>query len=216
MLRSVDRPTYQYHKLLRNVRVKRYLRFIQLFVPSRICMLYTSAMIAEASIGSTYTEQELLAAIITSSDDAIVGKTLDGTITTWNHGAELLYGYTAQEAIGKSITIIIPTDRQDELSFFLEKVRRGEHVQHHETKRQRKDGTVLDVSLSLSPIRDASGAICGAAAIARDITEQMKMRYDLENKIQELEKMNDLAVDRELKMTDLREEIEEIKGSEKK
>jgi PAS domain S-box-containing protein len=161
-----------------------------------------------------YSQQELLAAIIMYSDDAIVGKTLDGIIETWNSGAELLYGYSAQEVIGKSVSIIIPKDRQDELNTFLEKIKRGERVEHHETKRVRKDGVVVDVSVSLSPIRDKSGTVCGAAAIARDITVQKKIETELiasnselTAKVDELKKMNDLMVDRELTMVGLKNKI---------
>jgi PAS domain S-box-containing protein len=113
---------------------------------------------------------EHYAAIIESSDDAIISKDLNGTILTWNHGAELLFGYTAEETVGKPITILIPIERQDEEPFILEKVRRGERVHHYETIRQRKDGTLVDISLTVSPIKNGRGEIVGASKIARDIT----------------------------------------------
>ena len=113
-----------------------------------------------------------LAAIVESSDDAIVGKDLDGIIQSWNRGAERLFGYAAEEVVGKSITIIIPPDRLDEETAILQRLRRGERVEHYETRRRRKDGTLVDVSLSVSPIRDASGRTVGAAKIARDISER--------------------------------------------
>ena len=113
-----------------------------------------------------------LAAIVQSSTDAIIGKTLDGVITSWNVGAQDVYGYTAEEIIGHNIAELVPPDRADELAEILARLRRGERVSHFETKRVRKDGTVGDVSVSVSPILDATGAIIGAAAVARDITEQ--------------------------------------------
>ena len=110
-----------------------------------------------------------LAAIVESSDDVIVGKTLDGVITSWNAGAERLFGYTASEAVGRSVALLIPPDRLDEESEILSKVARGERVDHFESVRVRKDGRLIDVSLVVSPILDDSGEIIGASKIARDI-----------------------------------------------
>lgn len=112
-----------------------------------------------------------LAAIVESSDDAIVAKNLDGIITSWNRGAQRLFGYAAEEVIGESITILIPPERLSEEPGILERIRRGEMVDHFETKRRRKDGTLVDISLTVSPVRDATGRIIGASKIARDITE---------------------------------------------
>jgi PAS domain S-box-containing protein len=114
--------------------------------------------------------REQLASIVESSGDAIVSKTLDGIIVSWNRAAEVLFGYTADEVIGKSIAILIPAELQDEEAQILARVRRGESVDHHETVRQRKDGSRIHVSLSVSPVRDARGVIVGASKIARDIT----------------------------------------------
>lgn len=114
----------------------------------------------------------LLAAIVDSSDDAIVSKDLNGVVATWNAGAVRLFGYAADEVVGKSITIIIPSDRQNEETEILSRIRRGERVEHYETVRRRKDGTLVDISLSVSPIRDAEGVVVGASKIARDITER--------------------------------------------
>jgi PAS domain S-box-containing protein len=114
----------------------------------------------------------LLAAIVGSSDDAIVSKNLDGVITSWNNGAERLFGYPAEEAIGQHITLIVPRDRQHEEAMILERLRRGERVDHFETVRVRKDGTTLDISLTISPIRDAAGRVVGASKVARDVTER--------------------------------------------
>jgi PAS domain S-box-containing protein len=114
--------------------------------------------------------EAFLAAIVESSDDAIIGKTLDGQIRTWNAGAERVFGYTAEEAIGKSITILMPPERLHEESTIVATLSRGLRIDHYETERVRKDGQRIHVSLSVSPIRDATGAIVGAAKIARDVT----------------------------------------------
>jgi PAS domain S-box-containing protein len=117
-------------------------------------------------------EERLLqvAAIVENSDDAIISKNIDGVILSWNPGAERLYGYTAAEAVGQSVTMLIPPDRPDEEPHILEQIRRGERVDHYETVRLRKDGTIIDVSLTVSPVKDAQGRIIGASKIARDIT----------------------------------------------
>jgi PAS domain S-box-containing protein len=115
-----------------------------------------------------------LAAIVESSDDAILSVDLDGTIATWNAGAERLFGYTAEEAIGEPVTMLIPVDRPGEESSILDRIRRGEHVKHYETMRLRKDGLGVPISLSVSPIMDAGGTIIAASKIARDITERRR------------------------------------------
>lgn len=119
-----------------------------------------------------------LAAIVESSDDAIVAKDLKGTVTNWNRGAERIFGYSAQEMIGKPISILMPADRINEEPSILERISGGEHVEHYETKRQRKDGTIIDVSLTISPIRDASGRVVGASKIARDITDRARVHAE--------------------------------------
>lgn len=113
-----------------------------------------------------------LAAIVQSSNDAIISKDLNGIITSWNAGAQRLFGYTAEEAIGCSITMLIPPDRHHEENDILARIKRGEQIEHFETKRQRKDGSLLDVSLMISPIRDQRGRIIGASKIARNITDR--------------------------------------------
>ena len=113
-----------------------------------------------------------LAAVVESSDDAIITKDLNGIVQTWNPGAERIFGYTQQEAIGKPITMLIPADRLSEEASILEHIRRGEHIEHYESVRRRKDGNLLNVSLTISPLVDASGQIVGASKIARDITER--------------------------------------------
>jgi PAS domain S-box-containing protein len=112
----------------------------------------------------------LVSAAVQSSTDAIVTKTPDGLITSWNPAAERLFGFTAEEAIGKSIDIIVPDDHRAELRIILAKIRGGENVDHHETVRQTRDGRRIDVSFSISPIKSPSGAIIGACKIARDVT----------------------------------------------
>jgi PAS domain S-box-containing protein len=113
-----------------------------------------------------------LGAIVESSDDAIVSKTLDGIITSWNNAAERIFGYSSEEAIGRSITMLIPVERLDEEPQIIERLKRGEHIDHYETVRVTKDGRALDISLTISPIKNASGKIVGASKIARDITER--------------------------------------------
>src|SRR5262249_29146603 len=111
-----------------------------------------------------------LAAIVESSDDAIISKDLNGVIITWNAGATRLFGYTADEAIGRSVTMLIPAERVDEEPTILDRIRRGERIEHYETVRQRKDGSLIEISLSVSPLRDERGKVVGASKIARDIT----------------------------------------------
>ena len=116
------------------------------------------------------------AAIVESSDDAILSKDLNGVITSWNSGAQRLFGYTAEEAVGRSVTIIIPTDRHGEEPMILERVRRGDRIDHYETVRQRKDGSLIDISLTVSPIKDEKGEIVGASKIGRDVTQLKRAR----------------------------------------
>jgi PAS domain S-box-containing protein len=123
--------------------------------------------------------QALLAAIVESSDDAIVSKSLDGTIRSWNKGAERIFGWKAEEAIGKPITILIPPDRLDEEPQILARIRAGERVDHFETIRQTKDGRQLFISVTVSPIRNAAGQVIGASKIARDITLQKQFQTEL-------------------------------------
>lgn len=124
--------------------------------------------------------QDLLAAIVESSDDAIISKTLDGVITSWNATAERLFGYSSEEAVGQSVVaLLIPDDRKDEENVILERLRRGERIEHFETVRKTKDGRLLDISLTISPVRDANGEIVGASKIARDVTEQNRVASKL-------------------------------------
>jgi PAS domain S-box-containing protein len=122
------------------------------------------------------TGSKLLASIVESSDDAIIGKTLDGVITTWNSSAQRIYGYRAEEMIGHSVSLLIPAGLPDELDQILNRIRAGERVEHYETRRRRKDGAIIAVSLTVSPIHDESGKVVGASAIARDITDRQRVQ----------------------------------------
>lgn len=125
--------------------------------------------------------QARLAAIIESSDDAIVSKTLDGIITTWNKSAERIFGWTSDEVVGKPVTIIIPTDRLEEEPQILSRLRRGERVDHFETIRQAKDGRLIHVSVTISPVRNETGKIIGVSKVARDITLQKQFQKEIED-----------------------------------
>src|SRR5205085_5983461 len=121
-----------------------------------------------------------LAAIIESADDAIISKTLDSIITSWNKGAERIFGYTAEEVIGKPVTILIPANHPDEEPAILARLRAGERIEHYETVRVRKDGTLINISLTVSPIRGPDGKIIGASKIARDITDKKRAEKERE------------------------------------
>jgi PAS domain S-box-containing protein len=123
----------------------------------------------------SYFEQRL-AAIVECSDDAIISKDSNGVITTWNKAAERLFGYTAEEAVGRPVLMLIPSDRQQEESAILDSIHRGNPVARYETWRQRKDGTLVPIALTVSPLRDNSGKIVGASKIARDISDQVRLR----------------------------------------
>jgi PAS domain S-box-containing protein len=133
-----------------------------------------------------------LASIIDSSGDAIIGKELDGMITTWNRGAEKMYGYSADEVIGKNISLLTSKDRTDEIPQILTRIASGEHIENYESVRVTKDGRRLDVSISISPIREPGGRIVGASAIARDITEQKRAEEHL-RQAQKMEAVGRLA-----------------------
>ncbi len=133
-----------------------------------------------------------MASIVESSEDAIIGKTLDGIVTSWNRGAERTFGYTADEVIGKLIGLLIPQDRFDEESQIIERVKQGEHVSHFETVRRRKDGTEINIALTISPIKDGEGRAMGFSEIARDITEQKSLEAQL-RQAQKMEGIGQLA-----------------------
>jgi len=133
----------------------------------------------------------LLAAIVNSSDDAIISKNLDGAITSWNYGAERMFGYTAQEAVGRRIAMIIPPDRLDEEARILERLKAGERIEHYETVRVRKDGRNLDISLTISPLKDGAGSVIGASKVARDITDRKQAERDLRESQERLRNLAD-------------------------
>jgi PAS domain S-box-containing protein len=139
----------------------------------------------------------LLAAIVDSSDDAIVSKNLDGIITSWNKSAERLFGYSPEEAIGQHISFIIPADRRDEEVMILERLRRGERIEHFDTVRMRKDGTLVDISVTISPVRDAAGRVTGASKVARDITERRQTEQALAERALLLDLSNDAILVRD-------------------
>jgi len=132
----------------------------------------------------------LLAAIVDSSDDAIVSKTLDGIITSWNKSAQQMFGYLPEEAVGKHITLIIPRDRWDEEAGIIDRLRRGERVDHFQTLRRRKDGSLIDVSLTISPVKDSSGNIVGASKVARDISAAVRAAEALRGSEEELRRLS--------------------------
>src|SRR6202012_3092878 len=149
-----------------------------------------------ASEQQRHTERErLFSAVVESSNDAIITKALDGTITGWNPAAERLFGYTSIEAVGEHIDLIAPPDRLAELGDILARTGRGEITAHHETQRKTRDGRILDVSISISPLRSISGEIIGASKIARDITESKKTQAALSQEIEERQRIFETSQD---------------------
>jgi PAS domain S-box-containing protein len=155
---------------------------------------HRTAALAETTekLARAYEASHLLASIVESSDDAIIGQSLNGIIRTWNVGAERLYGYVAREILGRNISELTPPGRLDEESAMLEKLRNGERVDHFETTRLRKDSGLVEVSLTISPIRDDTGELIGTSQVARDITEQ-KRNAELMRQTQKLESLGILA-----------------------
>ena len=157
-------------------------------------------------------KEAFLAAIVDTSDDAIISKTLDGVILTWNKAAEKMYGYSETEAVGKHISLIVPPSKINELLDILARLSRGESIAHHETERKRKDGRTIDISLSTSLMRDKEGKVIGVSVIAHDITEHKQMEERLKQQLKELKEFNALMVGRELKMIELENEIKSLKA----
>ena len=131
-------------------------------------------------------ERALLAAIVENCDDAIASKDLSGIVTSWNRGAERLFGYPAEEIVGRPISVLAAPGREDEMPLILERIRRGERVDHYDTLRRRKDGSLVEISLTVSPIRDERGLIIGASKIARDISERRRLEQARELHLGEL------------------------------
>ncbi|MDP9078632.1 MAG: PAS domain S-box protein [Bacteroidota bacterium] len=157
-------------------------------------------------------KQAMLAAIIESSEDAIVSKTLNGTITTWNNSAERVFGYTEQEAVGKHITLIIPKNRRQEEDEIIEKIRHGEKVEHYETYRLTKAGTEIPVSLTISPILNSKGEVIGASKIARDITRQKDAEESLQRYASNLETLNIVGkmISERLEVQDILQQVTDV------
>jgi PAS domain S-box-containing protein len=163
---------------------------------SRLAGLLQAMRRESASEHQRHTERErLFSAVVESSIDAIITKALDGTITGWNPAAERLFGYTAAEAVGEHIDLIAPADRLEELRNILARIGRGETIAHHETSRKTRDGRLLDVSLSISPLRSSSGEIIGASKIVRDITESKKTQAALNQEIEERQRIFETSQD---------------------
>ena len=155
-------------------------------------------------------DTSLLAAIVESSDDAIIGKSLDGVILSWNPAAERMFGYTAAEAVGNPMTFIFPPERLDEEPAILARIFRGERIEHFETVRLRKDGSRIDVSVTISPVRDADGRIVGASKIVRDITAQKQIREEL---VKHREHLEELVAERTAQLTMANREMEAFSAS---
>ena len=163
---------------------------------AKLARLLRSVRLQAASERDLRTEREsLFSAVVESSNDAIITKLLDGTITGWNGAAERLFGFTAAEAIGKNINIIVPPDRRDEIRNIVERISREEPIELYETSRLRKDGSAVDVSLSISPIRLASGKIVGISKAARDVTESKRTQHALSQEIEERRRIFDTSND---------------------
>ncbi len=150
-----------------------------------------------------------LASIVTSSDDAIVGKTLDGIVTDWNSGAEAIFGYPAAEAIGRPLTMLLPPGQEDEMVRILDRIRAGERVEHYETRRRRKDGEIIEVSLTISPIWDSSGRLSGASKVARDITATKRARVKLQESEAHLRSVMETVTDATI-LPKLRQKLDEF------
>jgi PAS domain S-box-containing protein len=135
-------------------------------------------------------EQALLAAIVSSSEDAIVSKDLDGIVTSWNAAAERIYGWKAEEIIGKAKALVIPPSRPNELTTILERIKAGQRIEHFETQRIRKDGRIIEVAISVSPILDLQGRVTGAATFVRDISERRRTERELQYRQAEVEALN--------------------------
>ncbi len=157
-------------------------------------------------------KNDLLAAIVESSNDAILTKGLDGTILSWNKSAEKMYGYAKDEIVGQNISVLLPANKKNESMDILDKIKHGQKIENFETVRVTKDGTEVDVSVSISGIKDNNGKIQMAATIARDITISKKSERKLLDSAKDLQKLNEMMVDRELKMVELKKEIAQLKA----
>ncbi len=171
-------------------------------------------------IAKKHRDLQVLAAIVEGSDDAIISKDLNGIIASWNKGAQRIFGYRAQEVIGKAVNILIPDDRQNEEPEIIKRIMRGEHIDHFDTVRQRKDGSLVDVSLTISPIRNEQGVVIGASKIGRDITQRKKNEENLKQLAIELEervaKRTQLLEDQTERLRQLAVELTEVEQKERR
>ena len=158
-----------------------------LYDDSGLCIGAVNMLIDVSDRKRADAASQRLALIVESSQDAIISKDLDGIVTSWNRGAERLFGYTAEEAIGKPVTILIPEDRLNEEPEILGRIGRGERVDHYDTIRRHKDGGLIDISLTVSPLKDADGRIIGASKIARDITERKRAQQQQRLLVEEMQ-----------------------------
>jgi PAS domain S-box-containing protein len=171
--------------------------------------------------GHRTVESKLLASIVDSTDDAIFSKTLDGVITSWNKAAERIYGYQAEEIIGQPVSLLIPPDSPNEMVEILDRIRHGERVGPYETTRRRKDGTIIAISLTVSPIHDAVNRVVGASTIARDITERERARDQASAAAQYSRSLIEASLDplvtisAEGKITDVNEATVRVTGVER-
>ena len=168
----------------------------QATVPSNSDQPHMAAMKGQGAVASMGLQslqpgtEELLAAIVANSDDAIISQSAEGIITSFNPGAERMYGYSAEEVIGRHVSLLLPPDRANEFASIITRLRRGERIDHFDTVRMRKDGSLLDVSVTISPIRDASGHLIGASKVARDITYRKQVERSLHEQSRILETLN--------------------------
>jgi PAS domain S-box-containing protein len=160
---------------------------------------------------TTFDINKYFADIINSAGDIIIGKDLDGNIVSWNRGAEKEYGYKADEVIGKNISILVTPGNENEIIEILKKIKAGQTIEHYETVRKTKDGRNVDVSISVSPIKDSDGNIIGASTIGHDITNSKLIENENKEKYLEIERLNKMMTDRELKMIELKKENAELK-----
>jgi diguanylate cyclase len=153
----------------------------------RIAKLASEALLLKATFNEQFhIKNTRLSAIVETSEDAIVSKTLDGIVVSWNQSAQKLFGYSAEEIIGKSITVLFPKERMNEEAYFLRQIKNNKHIKHYETERVHKNGKILNISVSISPIKDIKGQVIGISKIARDITSQKKLQQNLANEHERL------------------------------
>lgn len=175
---------------------------------------------SEDESAKKYRDLQVLASIVEGSDDAIISKDLNGIIASWNKGAQRIFGYQAEEVIGKPVSILIPDDRQNEEPEIIKRIMNGERIDHYDTLRQRKDGSLVNISLTISPIRNAQGIVIGASKIGRDITERKRAEEDLRQLALLLEarvaERTQLLEDQTVRLRQLAVELTEVEQQERR